>query len=230
MSQIDTAGMATVFASTILDLFFSIWYVIPILILPAILKTAWFKGIYGEFLVNLMLKRLPSEDYHLIKNVTLPTEENGTTQIDHVLVSRFGIFIIETKNYRGWIFGSARQKQWTQKIFKNTYKFQNPIHQNYKHLKTLESLLCINKSALFSVIVFIGDSKFKTKMPDNVTDSKGFLSYIKAHHRILLSPQKVKEVIVSIESDRLKQGFPTNKIHNKNVKAIIEKKKYKNYK
>ena len=67
---------------------------------------------------------------------------------------------------KGWIFGSANQKQWTQQIFKHKSKFQNPLHQNYKHVKTLEDLLLIGSNAkndsVFSVIIFIGDSTFKT--------------------------------------------------------------------
>lgn len=67
----------------------------------------------GEFLVNFLLtKFLPKEHYTLIKNITLPTDD-GTTQIDHILVSEFGLFVIETKNMKGWIFGNANQKLWT---------------------------------------------------------------------------------------------------------------------
>ena len=66
-----------------------------------------------------MLSRLPKEDYHLIKNITLPTGD-GTTQIDHILVSRFGVFVIETKNMKGWIFGSAHQKKNGYKEYSNT--------------------------------------------------------------------------------------------------------------
>ncbi|MCU7836902.1 MAG: NERD domain-containing protein, partial [gamma proteobacterium symbiont of Taylorina sp.] len=72
-----------------------LWYLIPLAILAGILKSPWFKGVIGEFQVNLILKFfLPKKDYYLIKNVTLPTED-GTTQIDHILVSKFGIFVIE---------------------------------------------------------------------------------------------------------------------------------------
>lgn len=69
--------------------------------------------------------------------MTLDTPD-GTTQIDHVFLSPFGVFVLETKNMRGWIFGSENQAQWTQQIFKQRFKFQNPTRQNYKHLKALE--------------------------------------------------------------------------------------------
>ena len=122
------------------------WYFIPIFIFAVIIKSPWFKGVFkgmvGEWQVNLLITFfLNKKYYHLIKNVTLPTftnrdvdgKEQGTTQIDHIIVSKYGIFVVETKNMKGWIFGGANQKQWTQQIFKHKSKFQNPLHQNYKH-------------------------------------------------------------------------------------------------
>jgi len=136
------------------------WYLIPIFIFAIVIKSAWFKGVIGEWQVNLLIKFfLNKNDYHLIKNVTLPTDD-GTTQIDHIIVSKFGIFVVETKNIKGWIFGSENQKQWTQQIFKHKTKFQNPLHQNYKHVKTLEAFLNAKNNSIFSVIIFIGDSTF----------------------------------------------------------------------
>ena len=201
------------------------WYVIPILILLPIIKTPWFKGMLGEFLVNILLSNfLPKKDYRLIKHITLPTEDGGTTQIDHIVVSRFGIFVIETKNMKGWIFGKANQKQWTQKIFKYSGKFQNPIHQNYKHLKTLESCLNVNPDALFSVIVFIGDSQFKTEMPENVTYARGSVEYIKSKEMAYFSDHEVEEIIKAIESGRLERSFKTNREHVAHVKKIVKDK------
>ena len=66
-------------------------YLFLLVIIVAILRTPWFKGIMGEFVVNMSTKLfLDDEKYHLIKNVTLPTE-NGTTQIDHIIVSVYGV-------------------------------------------------------------------------------------------------------------------------------------------
>ncbi|SGZ78574.1 hypothetical protein BTHERMOSOX_158 [Bathymodiolus thermophilus thioautotrophic gill symbiont] len=118
-----------------------LWYFIPAFVIITLLKSAWFKGVFGEFIVNLSAKLLlDKRKYHLIKNITLPTED-GSTQIDHIIVSEYGIFVVETKNMKGWIFGGLNQKIWTQKIYKYSGKFQNPLHQNYKHTKVLEALL-----------------------------------------------------------------------------------------
>ena len=91
----------------------------------------------GEVLVrNALINQLPAKEWHLLNNITLKLE-NGTTQIDHILVSRYGVFVIETKHYKGWIFGDEKSKQWTQVIYQIKHRFQNPLHQNYKHLKAV---------------------------------------------------------------------------------------------
>jgi len=85
---------------------------------------AWVKGLFGEFAVKLAAKLcLPPDSYHAIHNVTLPTPD-GTTQIDHIVVSRYGIFVVETKNMKGWIFGGQNQNNWTQKLYRKTYTFR----------------------------------------------------------------------------------------------------------
>lgn len=63
------------------------------------------RGHVGEKKVSAFLSTLPSCEYKIFNDILLATE-SGTTQIDHIVVSRFGIFVIETKNYRGWITGN----------------------------------------------------------------------------------------------------------------------------
>ena len=159
----------------------------------------------------------------MIKNVTLPTAD-GTTQIDHIVVSEFGIFVIETKNMKGWIYGSEYQKLWTQKIFKYTGKFQNPLHQNYKHTQTLASCLDIPADLIYSVVVFIGDSTFKTKVPDNVTYAYGCVKFINSKTLKHFSQDKVKKVIKLIESGRLERSLKTNFQHKQHVQDIANSK------
>lgn len=219
------------FSLIINQLFGALWYLVPLVIFAVIVKTIiaspWFKGWMGEFFVNLSAKWLLDKNkYHLIKNVTLPTE-NGTTQIDHIIVSVFGIFVIETKNMKGWIFGSRNQKTWTQKIYKHSSKFQNPLHQNYKHVKTLESLLGLNERQLHSVVVFVGDSTFKTEMPENVTYGGGYARYIKSKTTPVLTESQVIELKKKIEQGRLIPSFKTNREHVRHVKSIVAAKENK---
>lgn len=129
-----------------------LWYLLPLLLIAALIKTPWFKGMIGEGVLNLGIRLfLDKREYHLLKDVTLPTPQ-GTTQIDHVIVSRFGIFVIETKNMKGWIFGNPAHKTWTQQIYRRRHSFQNPLRQNHLHVMTLRSLLGLADHQLHSVI------------------------------------------------------------------------------
>lgn len=200
------------------------WYLFLIFPALTIWKSKWFKGVRGEFVINSFLRfSLPKNTYHLIKNVTLPTDD-GTTQIDHIVVSKFGIFIIETKNMKGWIFGTANQKQWTQKIYRHTNKFQNPIHQNYKHLKTIEHQLEVPIDTIFSVVVFVGDCTFKTELPENVIYAGGCIRYIKSKTEAHFTGPQVDAYVAAIENGRLEPGLTTNLRHVKHVKNIVDAK------
>lgn len=200
------------------------WYLIPLFVLVSVVKSPWFKGVVGEFFVNLSARlMLDKNTYHLIKNVTLPTED-GSTQIDHIIVSIYGIFVVETENIKGWIFGSPNQKFWTQKIYKHSNKFQNPLHQNYKHVKTLQSLLDLSEQQVFSLVVFVGDSTFKTQMPENVTYGGGYIRFIKSKEHEVISVQQVNDIIKAIKTGRLTPSFKTNRAHVKHVKEIVKDK------
>ena len=200
------------------------WYLIPLFIAVAILRSPFFKGFIGEVIVNLAAKLfLDKKHYHLIKNVTLPTED-GTTQIDHIIVSTYGVFVIETKNMKGWIFGRVNQPYWTQQIFKHKSKFQNPLRQNYKHVKTLQGLLDIDSNHIHSLIVFVGDSTFKTEMPENVTYAGGYIRYIKSRQEQVLSNASVRLIIQQIEKGRFNRSIRTHVDHAKHVQKIVEKK------
>ena len=157
------------------------------------------KGRFGEASINFRVKRLLDHNvYHLIPNVMLPTPD-GTTQIDHVIVSRYGIFVIETKTYKGWIYGAEDEPQWTQVIFRHKERFQNPLRQNYKHTKMLSELTGISENYFKSLIVFVGDCTFKTTMPANVLYVRDFVRYIKSHQTPIITDEQVPKIVTTIQ-------------------------------
>lgn len=172
---------------------------------------------FGEFKVSRLLeKHLQPPAYHVLNDVTVPSI-NGTTQVDHVVVSPHGIFVIETKNYSGWIFGSARNREWTQTIRGKKSSFQNPIHQNYAHIKALEAATGLDESVLHSIVVFVGDAKFKTMIPDGVCFAGDLIDRIKLKGRRLLSDAEIMATVQSIRAGRLEPGFRTDAAHVQNL-------------
>ncbi len=192
-------------------MFFFVIFILLVFIV-AYLQSPAFKGKVGESIVNHAInKKLDKNEYHLIKDITMPVL-GDTTQIDHVIVSRYGIFVIETKNMKGWIFGGERQKDWTQTFPGGKFKFQNPLHQNYKHIKALAHMLNLADDNFHSVIVFTGKSSFKTNMPENVLD-RSYIDYIKSKETVLFTVTEVYNFIEQIELLQLERSRATNRQH-----------------
>ncbi len=158
----------------------------------------------GEALVSrVVLNNFGYPDYHLMNHITLPMDD-GTTEVDQILVSRFGVFVIETKDYKGWVFGSAQQKNWTQVLFRAKFRFQNPIHQNMRHVRAVRELLdFMPPDAIKSVVVFTGDAEFKTEMPRGVFYISGLIDYLHDQTDEVISREHLQLGVGQIEMGRL---------------------------
>lgn len=185
-------------------------------------------GNAGEWKVSNEITSLVTKnsEYHFFDNIILKTPD-GTTEIDQIIISPYGIFVIETKNFKGWIFGNAYQKEWTQSLFTRTfgffryyssikYKFQNPLHQNYKHVKAVEKFLGVDRKFIFSIIVFTGDSEFKTDMPDNVVELDGFSLHLKSYTEKILSQERVERLSQRLR-DHVEHAPYNERDHIRNV-------------
>lgn len=104
-------------------------------------------GKYGEYLIYKKLRNFEINlSSKFLFNVYIPKENGETTEIDVLMICSKGIFVFESKNYSGWIFGNESQRNWTQVLPKgrgrsNKEKFFNPIMQNRGHIKHLKSLV-----------------------------------------------------------------------------------------
>lgn len=158
---------------------------------------------------------LNAKTYRRFHNVILPAK-NGTTQIDHLLVSPYGLFIVETKNIKGWIFGSESQPKWTQVLYGKKYSFQNPIRQTFRQKKVLSEFLGIDESTVHTVVYFVGDCKFKTPLPANVLNA-GLGRYIKRFQDRILSPEDVDGLTEALRQ-RLAEATPTRRDHLRSLR------------
>ncbi|HVN96970.1 MAG TPA: nuclease-related domain-containing protein [Syntrophorhabdaceae bacterium] len=158
----------------------------------------------GEVRLSRALKmRFIPPDYHLLNHITLRLRDE-TTQIDHVLVSRFGVFVIETKDYKGWIFAGPNDRYWTQVLYRAKFRFQNPIRQNYKHVRAIQELLeFLPADAIRPVVVFAGNAKFKTTIPDGVFSLDGFLDHLESLTTKVMSIDRVHFCVGRLETARL---------------------------
>ncbi len=157
----------------------------------------------GEAAVRRALsKNFAGNSYHLLNNITLPVD-GGTTQIDHILVSKGGIFVLESKHYSGWIFANPSSPIWTQVIFKSKHKFQNPLRQNYKHIKTIQKVLdFVPSEHIHSLVVFTGDAVFKTERPKGVFDIMGLIQHIRQFSNEVLTENRLQFCVGRLECHR----------------------------
>ncbi len=120
--------------------------------------TLYNRGRYGEYLTYQELKSFEAEGGKFLFNCYLPKNDGTTTKIDVLLIHSTGIFVIESKNYSGWIFGSEKSNTWTQTLRGNNRRvqkkhFYNPIMQNNTHIKWLKKIVG-NNIPVYSVIAF----------------------------------------------------------------------------
>lgn len=159
---------------------------------------------------------LSSSDYTAINDITIMTRR-GTTQIDQVIVSRYGVFVVETKNMNGWIFGTEDARQWTKLNRGHKLRFQNPLQQNASHIKALSNAARIPPEKMHSVVVFRGDCSLKTPMPPNVLTG-GHIGYVKSKSEVVFTDDEVKRIVATIETVILPQTDETREQHVAHLK------------
>lgn len=195
-------------------------YLLAVVVLGILIRvlTPIVKGWFGEKIVASILSSLPEAEYKILNNIMLRTDY-GTTQIDHIIVSLYGIFVIETKNYKGWITGTEFADNWTKNMYGKKYSFRNPLKQNYAHVKALESVLSLPEDKFVPIVAFSwnSDIKVKTKKP---------VVYISQLKRVILSYQEERLPISDLQyiTDRILCANVDSKDNRKEHVSVIRTK------
>ena len=183
-----------------------------------------FRGFMGEFWVKLELSKLPKDKYLVLNNIMVETN-NGTHQIDHLVISKYGIFVIEMKNYYGLITGNEYSNKWTQHLGKNKYYFNNPIHQNYGHIQALKELLMLEDNNFISIICVSNQAKIKVNSNTKVVYLDYLIKTISEYNELVVDNDinEIYEKIVSLNiKDRKKRKKHVEDI-KENIKVDNEK-------
>ncbi|MBU8878248.1 NERD domain-containing protein [Bacillus sp. FJAT-29790] len=201
------------------------------------LNFASLKGLAGEKQVIKTLSALDPATYTILNDLYIPTENGKTSQIDHLVLSPKGIFVIETKNYTGWIIGKENSQYWKQVIYKRQERLYNPIWQNYGHIKALKHFLgeeLTEQISLQSIIVFSNEATLK------FTDSFNKASVINRKHLIStiqnykeendINPFKIIQIqrkLATLEVTDRKEQKQRAKQHVSQVKDQLKGKRQK---
>ncbi|QYJ76939.1 nuclease-related domain-containing protein [Shewanella sp. FJAT-52076] len=156
--------------------------VLPVLLIAHVLPrfpkdSARVRGAAGEQAIAALIKsHYRGERYGLFTNLLVPLADGGSTEVDLVLITQTHVLALESKHYRGWIFGSSRARSWRQVLHGKHYSFPNPIHQNFGHCEALKKVMQLDK--VHSLVVFGADASFKTSLPHGVILLSGMLAYL----------------------------------------------------
>lgn len=181
------------------------FWVIPLVLLIAYIGSPRFRGTMGEQRVRRILDAmLPNTQYAVLHGLTLPAS-GGTTRIDHLVVSQFGIFVIESVYLRGIISGTKVQDRWMQRRLGRSNRVENPIHQNYLHIAALERLLKLPRSRFHSIVVLMGHRGFRGTIPSGVVPVEKLISCIRKSGQKLLEGEAANEALIKIKNARLDQ-------------------------
>lgn len=192
------------------------------------LKTLLNKGFWGEYKIFSLLENLAAS-HQLLTNLYIPRKDGTTTEIDLLFINEKGLFVIESKNYSGWIYGDEKQKYWTQ-VFENKQKFRffNPIWQNSAHINALKEVLPNEfTQGLHSIIVFNNQCELK-KITVNSTQVKVIQRYqlkttinsFQDDHHTNLTNQQISEISQLL----LTFTHPDEAMKKAHIEAINQKK------
>lgn len=175
-------------------------------------------GDSGEKRVSSFLEYLDCEDYR-VYNDLLIRNGNFSTQIDHIVISRYGVFVLETKNVHGKVYGSGNAEFWKQYLpdtgyrrYGNTkeHQLRNPIWQNEGHIKSLRRLVFGNDIPVYGIVVFPNDMDLYVSADHDVLHMWEVVPCIKQHKEVVLTTEQMRyyrrrllEVISTASSDRV---------------------------
>ncbi|MGQ7872147.1 nuclease-related domain-containing protein [Bacillus sp. 1A] len=200
-------------------LIFELILIVILIPLNIVLKKHVPKWKAGERLVKRILGKLDSKSYYVLHDVTVHTEYGDTTQIDHIVIAETGVFVIETKNYEGWICGSEKSARWTQGIFRKKSSFQNPFRQNYKHIKAIEWVM---EQELPYISIAAFHPKCSLKRVNVHSKDKHVLYYnnLKKCIESYIEPQQTIDEVQHIYQTILQANIMDKDIEKKHVKYL----------
>jgi len=184
------------------------------------------KGIAGESIIQLLLNNTQLGYRKILRNLYVPYK-GKTTEIDVVMLHETGIYVIESKNYSGWILGSEDQKQWTQVNGYNQKKFYNPVWQNRKHIRALSEYENIDKSKMKSYIVFSDICELKA-VPQNT--EKCIITKIDSFLYVIVDDiNKRQKIFTTDEIDKIEEQLKhitnvSQEVKNKHIQDVNQKK------
>lgn len=171
------------------------------------------KGAYSEKLAYRKMLEL-SDEYHIFNDLFF--EANGySTQIDHVVVSPYGVFVIETKGYKGSIYGKEDSECWTQFLYNRKYKFYNPIKQNESHVRKIRYLLQNSvEIPIIPIVVFNDSTRLKISAQNHIVVNRYYLAQaIQRYQKRIISAETKQWIIDTLNKHLVYEDAEKHQLH-----------------
>lgn len=201
--------------------------IISVLVFVAliVLRVLWrrSKGRRGEKQVATLLTLLPKDKYKVINDLFI--QKGGySTQIDHVVVSIYGVFVIETKYYRGWIYGGENSEYWTKNVYGHKFELRNPLWQNEGHIKTISKLLDDpGLIPIYNIVAFSNQANLKIDKSLPVMYWHQVVPYIRQYDEPVMSDSYVEEIYRTLLAANV-EDKGARKQHVQSVKRNVQRR------
>lgn len=184
-----------------IDLFVERWYIwllifmiVVFFIIKSVIKT------YNNAQSNsAILAKLDSARYKVINNLILNV--NGEVfQIHYAIVSNYGIFVLETRSYNGWITGGENEEYWTQILYSQREKLDNPILKNEKYIQALKNLPGLSEVKYIPIVVFRADCELKVSTDADVIYTADLLRTIRKYTDETITDEQKEAIYDSLSA------------------------------
>jgi hypothetical protein len=180
-----------------------ILWIAPLVLLIAYLSSPRFRGDIAQIRVRRLLATgLEKSRYTVFNDINLPSG-GGTTHIDHLVVSRFGIFVIASQYVRGWVSGGEFQERW--KLYRGNRftRIDNPLHRNALQGDAVAKLLKVSPRTIHSIVVLVGQKGFRSAMPDRLLSPEKLLPYMHSKARQVMDGEEADRILAQIGASRI---------------------------
>jgi hypothetical protein len=178
-------------------------WLVPLLLLIIYVGSPRHRGTMGEDRIDRLLgAALPRSRYVRFKGLVIPSG-GGSRRIPHLVISEFGIFVIQPVHRPGRITGARAQDQWSQRQWGRSHRFDNPMHQGDLHVDALKRLLDFTGLSFHSLVVFTSESHFTGESPENVIPVDKLIPLIRRQGRKLIEAEACQRALKVLNDYRL---------------------------
>lgn len=163
-----------------------------------------YRGDIAETRVRRILAAGLEDNRYTVLNDVLFPQGGGTVHIDHLVVSRFGVFVIESQYASGWVSGTAVQDRWKQTRLGRTTRFDNPVGLNRQQQYAVQMLFDLPPRLVHGLVVMVGQSGFKTDKPENVVEPEKLIPFMRRKGQLLLEPEQAAKITAAFNAAQIR--------------------------